>query len=727
MDAPRPLHILLRHWMRFSAIGAAGLCFVVGAGFRCGSDTVRPVIASPVPGGPDAVLRQKIEELTGGHTRIVWARDLGPDKDPHASGADLVLMGLDTRMPSLSRVLTEERGNVSRPLLTPDGTTIVFSRRTPSGDPKVPDWSPEILTLPWEGGVPRALRPGYAVEVWSDPSTHQTWVYAFTSLRPGISFNPEGHRLFRFPLTQPDKEEVVWEQGMMSGDNIQLNRGGTVASGLIPWPNAGTFDFKSGQFTRYRNGCWPSLAPDDSGVVWVFDGSHQNLRFFLPGLDGNWRVPMDQAEGLQGKAAYHPRWSNHPRMITFTGPHNKSADQGHDKISVILARFNDSLTAIEESLSLRNSTAQPDCYPDVWVAGGEAVSLDLARVGPRRIRELAAAAALRPAAKWEVTPQGLCFVWERVNANNRIPAGQRECSVTPKRYARYGPRFDMLTEGGTFLVDPTSGAAIREAVVMGPWSMELAVTPLVTVNDVPQVIFSAGAGLEIQQKQHDFIIHCNGKEWQIGGGVSPERTTHLAFGSGPGRDDPPVVWINGQPQEVRPVEIINRPSLLPTVGQDVQFGARADGSAAWSGRLEAVTFHGAPFNSSQAATHAAWWKQKLTDDMPPARTVVRARLKEASPRATLDSLGTYRRSWTSALYEKITLQSGPDPGAIFGVAHWTILDAQPLQGLPGTAGEDYHLVLEPMTAHPEMDSEHGSEEVLPADIPMFLDASPVGP
>jgi len=101
-------------------------------------------------------------------------------------------------------------------------------------------------------------------------------------------------------------------------------------------------------------------------------------------------------------------------------------------------------------------------------------------------------------------------------------------------------------------------------------------------------------------------------------------------------------------------------------------------------------------------------------------------LKKASPRASLDSIGTYRRSWTSALYEKVALISGPDPGPDFGVAHWTILDAPPVPGPPGPPGEARELILEPMADHPEMDSEHGSEEILTEDLPFFLDVGRPG-
>ena len=716
-----------RRWTRYCLFLAAVFGLAAGPGFRCGREKPAPAGApAQVPEGPAASLRRNIETLTGGHTRIVWARDFGHGQDTFANGMDLVLMGLDTRLPSTERTLTAEHGNYSRPILTPDGGTVVFSRRTRSGDPKVPDWASQILTLPWEGGTPHALRPGYAVDVWTDPATRRTWVYAFTTLRPGISANPEGYRLFRFPLLQPDKEEVIWEQGMMSGDNIQLNRAGTAASGLIPWPNAGTVDFGSGRFIRYRNGCWPSLAPDDSGVVWVFDGTHENLRCFLPGVNGNWRVPMDKADGLKGGVAYHPRWSNHPRLIAFTGPHSKNVASVTGNVSVIVSRFNDSLTALEDSVSLENPTAEPDCYPDLWVAGGETVNLDRNRIGPQRIREQTAAAPAKPAATWEAAPDGLCFVWGRAIANNLLPAEQRDSSVIPHRHARFGPRFDMLTEGGTFSVDPVSGDAMRRALVSGPWSMEMAVTPLAPGQGIPQVIFRAGPDLEIQQSLHDFIVRFAGKEWQLGAGLSPGQTTHLAFGSGPTPQDPPVVWINGQSQDVRPVEIDNRASLPPSTSQEVQFGARGDDSASWSGRLETISFHAKPLDPAKTAAHAAWWRDQLTSDTRPARTMVRAKLIKASPRASPDSIGSYRRSWTSALYEKTALLAGPDPGLVFGVAHWTILDGQPIAGPPRGVGDVCELLLEPMAAHPEMDSEHGSEEVLTDEQPFFLDAGPPG-
>jgi hypothetical protein len=689
---------------------------------RCGKERTadRSPQTGKVPGGPSAALRQRVERLTGAPTRVVWARDMGKGKDTFANGKNLVLIGLDTREPGGERVLTEAKGNYSRPLFSPDGGSVYFSRRTVEGQKE--EWRSDIFSVPWQGGDPQLLRGGYAVDVWQEPGKGRTWVYALTTLRPGIGANPEGTRLFRFPIDDPAREEVLWEHGLVSGDNLQLNRAGTMASGLIPWPNAGTFDFKSGTFIRYRNGCWPSLAPDDSGVVWVFDGTHKNLRFFLHGVEGNWRVPLDEAEGMKAKSAFHPRWSNHPQVICFTGPHPVKVNEGSGKVSVVLARLNPHLTGLEDTVNLRNASGEPDCYPDVWVAGGAEVSLDENQLGPERIREQSAAPA---AADWQPPAEGLRFVWARADANNMIVAEDRACSVIARRYARFGPQFAMLTQGGTFEVDPVSAKAVRQALSGEAWSMELAVTPVAAGPEVPQVIFRAGSGLEIQQSKYDLILHTGGREWLVGAGLAVGKTTHLALGSAP-PGEPPVVWLNGASQELRPLDV--RASLPPRTGdeEDVRFGGRPDGSAGWAGRVETVAFNARPLDPALTAAHAAWWRERLGKETPPARTVVRARLKEASPRATPDSIKPYHRSWTSAVYEKTALISGPDPGAVFGVAHWTLLDDTQIEGPPGLPGTERVLTLEPMAGHPEMDSEHGSEEVLAEGQVLFLDMGPVG-
>ncbi len=80
-----------------------------------------------------------------------------------------------------------------------------------------------------------------------------------------------------------------------------MSDNGTLAAGLFPWPDAGLADLARGAWVRKARGCWPSLAPGDTGLMWVFDGSHRQITL-LPaaGLDG-WVVSLCGARRVAGR------------------------------------------------------------------------------------------------------------------------------------------------------------------------------------------------------------------------------------------------------------------------------------------------------------------------------------------------------------------------------------------------------------------------------------------
>ena len=69
-----------------------------------------------------------VRAFAGAHTRVVWVQQDG--KDPEAVGDGLVLMGFDSDDGGGERVILGERGSYVKPLITPDGSRIVYS--TPS-------------------------------------------------------------------------------------------------------------------------------------------------------------------------------------------------------------------------------------------------------------------------------------------------------------------------------------------------------------------------------------------------------------------------------------------------------------------------------------------------------------------------------------------------------------------------------------------------------------------
>ena len=157
----------------------------------------------------------------------------------------------------------------------------------------------------------------------------------------------------------------------MDSDNIQLSRDGRCMGGLFPWPRAGLVNLAAGTFEEKGRGCWPSLAPDDSRLLWVFDGAHRNL--VLHPADGtrNWAVCLSAAPGVDGWEAYHPRWANHVRFFSMTGPYigGEGANRiraGGAAVEVYAGRFASDLRSVEAWLRVTENKS-PDFFPDLWL------------------------------------------------------------------------------------------------------------------------------------------------------------------------------------------------------------------------------------------------------------------------------------------------------------------------------------------------------------------------
>lgn len=327
---------------------------------------------------PSDELSRKVEALTGAHTRIVWTQHSRTNQaDPFAITDRLILRGLDTRDGRGDRVILEAPANYSRPLICPDGEHILFTNKNTvrNGDDK--SYKPEVLLTDWEGREPRKLGSGYAVDCWKDPATGTVWVYAVDKLKPGKSLALFADQLVRFPLHEPSKREVVFADSKLSPDNIQLSRCGTMASGMAPWPHAGLIEMEEADadFSKIGFGCWTSLAPDDSGLMWVLQGNHREVKMLAGRGSETWSVQINDDPTMRGGEMYHPRWSNHPNVIAVTGPYIKPAgirgsvvNKGGAAADVYLGRMSADKRSIEQWLQITNSQ-RGDAYPDVWVSG----------------------------------------------------------------------------------------------------------------------------------------------------------------------------------------------------------------------------------------------------------------------------------------------------------------------------------------------------------------------
>ncbi len=321
----------------------------------CSKTTGEREVAAP-SGASDELLSP--EDLAGGPLRAVWIREVGDGTDWHAATENVILMGYDTEDGEGVRVLHEGYRNYNKPLLSPDGGTVVFT--------DLSDRSGTIMRLDWRGGEPVRLGPGLALDVWEDPAG-EVWVYAGDGpmdRRGNVS------RVSRFPLDNPEARELVWDHPV-ARDNFQPGKNGKYAGGLFPsGAHGGVLDLESLEFDVYAAGCWASLSPDTRRLLWVFDGRHRNLNFFaadrsiLPeGASDRWVVNISGAPGIDGVRTYYPRWSNHSRFFGVSGP---MPHGNYEQAEIYVGRFAGDYRTVEAWSKLTDDD-RPDLFPDILV------------------------------------------------------------------------------------------------------------------------------------------------------------------------------------------------------------------------------------------------------------------------------------------------------------------------------------------------------------------------
>ena len=307
------------------------------------------------PTGPGS----ELYALTGAAARAVWVQ--GDGTDPRAAGDQLILMGLDTQDGRGERTILPERRSYVKPMITPRGNRIIFSSRVEPGPP-------ETFIVNFDGSGFRKLAPGFALAVWENPVDESEWVYVGTD-----NIKHDFKTVTRFPIDAPDKREPVWNASLVSMDTFQVSADGRFAGGLFPWPHAGLADLKKGTVTRLGEGCWPGLTRARGPLFWYFDGAHRNLTMVDVAAESRWMVNINSAPGFDGAEVYHPRWTNHPRFMTISGPYNQGgpnqARTGGPQVEVYLGRFSQDFARIEAWARVTNNSGG-DTYPDVWLDAG---------------------------------------------------------------------------------------------------------------------------------------------------------------------------------------------------------------------------------------------------------------------------------------------------------------------------------------------------------------------
>ncbi|MCY3844136.1 MAG: hypothetical protein OXH69_11400, partial [Acidobacteria bacterium] len=154
---------------------------------------------------PDAALAEPVP-----HLRVAWTRDVGAGTDVVSYGDQLVLMALDSEDGRGERVMLGEPASYAKPLITPDGDTIVFTIRQQGA-----------YAIDWDGEGLRRVADGFALDVWADPADGSTWVYVGGNER--LTDPPQYPLVRRHRLDDPTVAEVVWDAQPVSGDSFQVS------------------------------------------------------------------------------------------------------------------------------------------------------------------------------------------------------------------------------------------------------------------------------------------------------------------------------------------------------------------------------------------------------------------------------------------------------------------------------------------------------------------------
>jgi hypothetical protein len=283
---------------------------------------------------------------------------MGDGSDVDTRGGNLRLLGLDTGDGRGERVILGTLGNYSKPLITPRGDRVVYTDRIRK----------KVYVVNWDGSGLRELFGGFGLALWRDPRDEREWIYY------GLEETmPEGGghcpAVYRRLLDSSGLGELVWNRTPVSVDSFQLSADGRMAGGNTPWPAGGVAQLPNQSLKIYVKGCWPAFnSVGGKNLYWIFDGAHRNLTMVDLQNEKKWRVNISGAPGIDGHEVYHPRWSNHPRIMAMTGPYiNKGGIWYSRGIEVYVGRFNADFTAIESWWQVTNND-RADYFPDVWLS-----------------------------------------------------------------------------------------------------------------------------------------------------------------------------------------------------------------------------------------------------------------------------------------------------------------------------------------------------------------------
>jgi hypothetical protein len=657
---------------------------------------------------PNLGLGREVDRIgtwTGSHTRLVWLQDQGEGADTFAQGMSLKLYGYDSEDGRGERPLLSKTTNFFRPIITPDGRQVIVSSRI----------TRRMYLVEWDTGEVSELGEGIAVAVWEDPKPSffmrrtTTWVYCFSGLQPYLVFGTT-QPLYRFPIDNPKKKELVWDKSSFAWDNIQLSRDGEVMSGQFPWPDGGVLWIKEKRVQLFGKGCWPSLSPDNSKLLWIFDGLHRNIQMHdvLTGKD--WKVNINGAPGIGGFEVCHPRWSNHPRYFVMTGPYEKGdggnrISGGGEKVEIYIGRFDERAQYVEDWIKVTNN-GRADFYPDLWIEGGSK-----ARLVVNNGKTLGSVQA----ESWPAAREHLVFVWENMKGANQLdekgPVGFFQCNIELRGRALYTRKFQLATAGG-FGETGEAGKKISAALARtGQAAIEFVLTP--EAGQQGTILSFAGGGkaqLQLVQEGDSLVVRSAASAvpalWQ--GLLTAGKPIHLVANLDGNHVE---IFANGQSVGKKNIKV-------DLAGAIIDAFSVGDSTGALRTLLSGIAIYNQMLTPSEIVTNNNLASNRNIKASPTETLIVEGTVQETTEIPTPDAIGAYRRALVVNMYMVDKVVQGKYTKNRILVAEWAILDRNIIKSYP-TSPQKEQLVLEKFTDHPELEGERQMMDVFDPDLDLY--------
>ena len=638
--------------------------------------------------------------------RLVWLQDYGDGRDALAMGSNMVVYGYDSRDGKGERRLIDKKGSFYLPLFTPDGQSVIVSDRK----------ARKMFLIDWESGDIEELGDGVAVEVWQDTERRffigkpRVWVYCFSGPQREHK-NGTRQPLYRFPLDNPNKKELIWNKSMVAWSNLQLSRDGEVIGGLFPWPNGGIVWQKDKRWQRFGRGCWASLSPDNSKLLWIFDGLHRNVQVYDVMKGKNWKVNINNAPGINGFEVYHPRWSNHPRYFVVTGPYEKGEGGnkiggGGENVEIYIGRFDKKVKRVEDWAKVTNNS-RADFFPELWIENGEKANLtdDISKVtlrDPPKVKKIG----------WPAVTDRLIFVWDNMKAPNQLseksPVGFLQCNIDLKGRALHTRNFQLAISDG-WGETGDAGSKIGKALAKsGQAAIEFTLTP--ERGQQGSILLFSGSKksvLSIDQDKEKFRLISGsggtGVEWP---NIFKKRIP-LHFSLNIDRKVAEL-FVNGKSQGKKKLGI----DFAATPIENFYLGD-IDGN--WSGIIEKIAIYDQQMSSQQIEETSSLAKRVTRPDAVDT-TLIEGHLLETTEIPAPDSIGAYSRALVVNTYKVDRVIDGAFEEDRILVAEWAVLDRKVVRTY---SKESEQLTLEKFSDHPELEGERQMMDIFEPDLEMY--------